>query len=263
MKKIISSRSVLGVGKLCLLIIALAILCAVAPSYAALIESNGTGKYEITGNDTWGLMGPPTDENISSLVVEKDATLNLVWETSATSIKLGTICGDGELAVSGGGTINGQYLSSGVAASQSQFSVYGVSSVDDINLKAENVWGIFTFYKLALDNDAHVDDVEHVSMPGGAMSVKNVRLAADANASAMYGYSHTIGQNVNVHKTVEINGDTSISLESSDVLGVSWGELALASMTHNGDSIVSLNKVGTVDTAYSDTDDAITETLMV
>ena len=79
MKKLFRSRNVSNVGKLCVILLALLLFCSAVPLHAAPIESNGTGKYEITGNDTWGLIGPPTDEEITSVVIHEGASLKLLW----------------------------------------------------------------------------------------------------------------------------------------------------------------------------------------
>ena len=100
MKKLIHSRNVFVVGKLCLLMLALSLLCPTAPSYAALIKSNGTGKYEITGNDTWGVGDPliSKDEEVYSLIINEGASLTLQWPDEYTSYA--NIYGNGNMEIS-------------------------------------------------------------------------------------------------------------------------------------------------------------------
>lgn len=238
MKKLIYSRNVFVVGKLCLLMLALSLLCPTAPSYAALIESNGTGKYEITGNDTWGLMGPPTDEAISSLIIREDASLKLLWNDDYPSspIRLGIIHGNGNMDISGGGSIVGEFNMSQPEAVPN-YMIFGLNSVSDINIDAN---GIFSFSKLS-DSDDFYRSTQNVDIPGGSMVISNVKFTPESDIMPSYQYSNGTGLNVDrTGKVASINGDVNISIDNSDVSSIGWGGVVATKVLLNGDSTISI-----------------------
>lgn len=243
MKKLIRGRNVSDTGKLCVLLLALLAFCPVAPLHAALIESNGTGKYEITGNDTWGLLGPPVDEAIDSLVIRDNATLKLVWNDDYPSspITLGYICGNGDLNINGGGTIACEYNLSSNPTDRPAYMIFGLKSISNININAD---GVFTFYKLSDKDEAYIDATKDISMPGGSLRADNVKLTPDSNILPMYSYSSAFGLNVDQSsKTTTIDGDVNITLNDSDAGNVGWGSVSATKLILNGDSLISLNNV--------------------
>ena len=243
MKKLIYGRNGSYAGKLCALLLALLVLCPAAPLHAALIESNGTGKYEITGNDTWGLIGPPVDEAIDSLVIRDNATLKLVWNDDYPSspITLGYICGNGDLNINGGGTIACEYNLSSNPTDRPAYMIFGLKSISNININAD---GVFTFYKLSDKDEAYIDATKDISMPGGSLRADNVKLTPDSNILPMYSYSSAFGLNVDQSsKTTTIDGDVNITLNDSDAGNVGWGSVSATKLILNGDSLISLNNV--------------------
>ena len=238
MKKLIRSRNVSIVGKLCALMLALAVVCVSAPSYAALIESNGTGKYEIMGNDTWGLIGPPTDEEVSSLIIYDGATLKLLWNDDYPSspISLGMIYGNGDMDISGGGNILGEFNISTPGAVPN-YMVSGLNSISDINIDAD---GLFSFNKLSDSND-YYRSTQDVNMTGGSMTVSNVRFTPDSDVTPSYQYSNGTGLNTDrTGRVAVINGDVNITIDNSDVSSIGWGGFVATKVVLNGNSTMSI-----------------------
>ena len=110
MKKLIRGRNVSDTGKLCALWVALLILCFGAPLHAALIENNGTGVFEVTGDDIWGVQPPHIDGEVSSITINEGASLTLRWG-GTSPYTVGMIYGNGNMTVSGGGTLIGAWES--------------------------------------------------------------------------------------------------------------------------------------------------------
>lgn len=243
MKKLIRGQNASYAGKLCAFLLVLLVLCPAAPLHAALIESNGTGKYEITGNDTWGLLGPPVDETIDSLIIRDDATLKLVWNDDYPSspITLGYICGNGDLDINGGGTITCEYNIVSNPTDRPAYMIFGLQNISNININAD---GIFTFEKLSDQDKAYIDATQDISMPGGSLRADNVKFTPDSDISPFYSYASVFGLNVDQSsKTTTINGDISITLNDSDVGHVGWGGISATKLILNGDSLISLNNV--------------------
>lgn len=206
MKQLISSRNVFVVGKLCLLMLALSLLCPTAPSYAALIESNGTGKYEITGNDTWGVGDPliSKDEEVSSLIINEGASLTLQWPDEYTSYA--NIYGNGNMEISGGGDLVCDLTqAAGVSGSQ----ILGLNSIQDITLSTVGI-GRGNFMFQAFPYNTFGGDYQVISSGAKNLTVKNVRQSAQSDMWS----SFMLGTFTN--KNVDINGDISILLEGSD-----------------------------------------------
>lgn len=238
MKQLIRSRNVSIVGKLCALMLALVVVCVSAPSYADLIESDGSGKYEITGNDTWGLIGPPTDEEITSIVIHEGASLKLLWNDDYPSspISLGMIYGNGNMDISGGGNIVGEFNMSQPEAVPN-YTIFGLNRISDINIDAD---GLFSFSKLS-DNDNYHRSTHDVNIQGASMTVSNVKFTPESDVTPSHHYSGTTGLNVDRRgKIASINGDVSIYIDNSDVSSVGWGGVSATKVLLNGNSTISI-----------------------
>lgn len=229
MKKLFRSRSVLVVGKLCLLMLVLSLLCPTAPSYAVLIESNGTGKYEITGNDTWGLIHPINgDEEVSSLTIIPGASLTL-------DVSHSNIYGNGNMIISGGGELIGQYgLDPSVTGGRGGGSViFGLESIRDITLSTQDKGVLFSFSAIPNENDHWAEDT--ITLDRKSMTVENVRRSPQSDLLPRF----YIGGFAN--KNVSIDGGLALSITNSDFANPSLVSLTNSSFNIKGDNEISIS----------------------
>ena len=207
MKKLIRGRNVSGIGKLCALLVAMFILCSGVPLHAALIESNGTGVYEVTGDDIWGVYPPHIDGEVSSIAINEGASLTLRWG-GTSPYTVGMIYGNGDMTVSGGGTLIGVWESDVPSGDRESYGMYGVKSLNDITLSAAGngvLWGFSSF-----PYDVDVWDYKTISSDRKTLTVKNVRQSSHNNMISTF----MLGSFSN--KEVNINGGISMELQSSD-----------------------------------------------
>ena len=229
MKQLIRSRNVSIVGKLCALILALFVLCISVPSYAALIESNGTGKYEITGNDTWGLIHPVNgDDEVESLIIVQGASLTLDAAHSS-------IYGNGNMIISGGGELVGRYgLDPSITGGRGGWSgIYGLESIRDITLSTSDKGVGFSFFAIPDENDRWVEGT--IALDRKSMNVENVRRSQQSDLSPMF----YIGSFAN--KNVSIAGGLALSITNSDFANPSLVSLTNSSFNIKGNNEISIS----------------------
>lgn len=134
----------LSVIKVWICLLAAVTLCLVSSvSYAGIINNNGTGKYVINGEHTWGLN--TRDETISSLVVNDGSSLRLLWgEAEPGKYCIGNIFGDGNLEISGGGQLFGDWgiVGQGIRAG---YQVYGLKSMRRLPHRLRSVGSICAY----------------------------------------------------------------------------------------------------------------------
>lgn len=229
MKKVIRGRSALVVGKLCALILALSCLCASAPSYAALIESNGTGKYEVTGNDTWGLIHPINgDDEVASLTIIPGASLTL--DASHNSIY-----GNGNMIISGGGELVGQYgWDSSVTGGRGGVStIYGLESIRDITLSTQDKGVLFSFSAIPSENDHWAEDT--LILDRKSMTVENVSRSPQSDLSPMFYVCNFANKKISIHENL------ALSIANSDFANALLVSLINSSLNIKGDSEISIS----------------------
>ena len=233
MKKFISGRNVSGIGKLCALLVALFILCSGAPLHAALIESNGTGVYEVTGNDIWGVQPPHIDGEVSSITINEGASLTLRWG-GTSPYTVGMIYGNGNMTVSGGGTLIGAWESDDPSNNIGSCGIYGVNSICDITLSSALgdiiYWGFSSF-----PYDVDGWNYKTISFDRKNLTVQNVRRQSSQNNTTI---SFALGAFNN--KEVSINGGISMALESSDFTVAYLLQAFNSSVNINGGSTMSV-----------------------
>ena len=200
MKQLIRSRNVSAVGKLCALILALFVLCVSAPSYAALIESNGTGKYEITGKNTWGLNHPVNgDDEVESLTIVPGASLTLDAAHSS-------IYGNGNMIISGGGELIGQYsldpddMTGGRGGTS---TIYGLQSIKDITLSTLDKGVMFTFYAFPDENDHWASG--SATFGHKSMSIENVKRSSNSDLSSIFYLGNLANKNISIDDGMSIS----------------------------------------------------------
>ena len=229
MKKLIHSRNVFFVGKLCLLMLALSLLCPTAPSYAALIESNGTGKYEITGNDTWGLIHPINgDDEVSSLTIIPGASLTL-------DVSHSNIYGNGNMIISGGGELIGQYgLDPSVTGGRGGAStIYGLESIHDITLSTQDKGVLFSFSAIPSENDHWAEDT--LIFDRKSMTVENVSRSPQSDLSPVFYVCNFANKKISIHEGL------ALSITNSDFANALLVSLINSSLNIEGDNEISIN----------------------
>lgn len=226
--KLITSNFQSRLSKILLLFVLLALSVS---AYADVITSNGTGKYVITGDDTWGLS--MQNETVSSIAVNKGANLALRWSDSV-SYTVGNIYGDGSLEIYGGGLLTGEWAGDVSGGQRALYEVYGVKSIKNITLSASgDLPGMFDFCAFP-----YVSDYTYKSMSFADknFSAENVRLTPASDASCnFYKYSN------NLHDDVTVNGGDSVSVKNCDFAVVGSGNIFDASMAVNGDSSITVS----------------------
>lgn len=213
------------------LFVAVALCFVSSVSHAGIIGSNGTGRYEISGNHTWGLS--TEDEEVSSLTVNTNSCLRLLWgEAEKGKFCTGIIYGNGNLEIYGGGLLTGEWadVSSGQRA---LYQVHGVKSIKNITLSASgDLPGMFDFYAFPYVRDY---TYKSMSFADKNFSAENVRLTSASDASCNF-YSNNLRNN-----DVTVNGGDSVSVKNCDFAVVGGGNIYDASVTVNGDSSITVS----------------------
>lgn len=227
MKKLIRGQNVSVVGRLCAVMLALLLLCAAAPSYAALIENNDTGEYVITGDDIWGVRAPYRGDNeVSSIFINEDASLTLRWDEDPPYI-----FGNGDMEISGGGKM---VLNLGQDDSVA-LTVWGLNNMHDITLSTVGSgYAWFNFHVFSEDDEHYVGYDNTISSERKELVVSNIKQSHDSAISSDFLLGAFSSKNVN------IDGDASISLEASDFNGVELIQAGDSSVDISGGSEISV-----------------------
>ncbi|MDO5115271.1 MAG: hypothetical protein Q4D58_04160 [Synergistaceae bacterium] len=234
MRNVVRGHDSLSVVKVWICLLAAVALCLVSSaSYASIINSNGTRRYVINGDHTWGLWNIQ-DEAISSLTVNDGSSLRLFLGEAEPGIYcIGNIYGDGNLEISGGGRLCGDYGIVGQEARLVSYNVYGLKSINSITLTASGILpGLFIFQAFPYDN---TNSYRSVSLDRQILVVDNVRQSAQSDMESTFcatgGY---------MNKDISINGGVSMSLNSSDFASASLGGFSNGSLNIVGDSEISV-----------------------
>ncbi|MDO4561233.1 MAG: hypothetical protein Q4C86_09800 [bacterium] len=234
MKNTVRGCGSLSIIKAWICLLAVVTLCLVSSvSYAGIINSNGTGKYVINGDHTWGLN--TQNETISSLIVNNGSSLRLLWgEAEPGKYCIGNIFGDGNLEISGGGQLFGDW---GIVGQEGNlaagYQVYGLKNIKNITLMAsDNLPGFFNFSAFPYETDYW--GYKSVSLNRQTLVAENVKQSSLSDMQPLF----EIGQFAN--KDISINGGVSVSLNSSDFASASLAGFINGSLNIVGDSEISV-----------------------